>query len=85
MKKDKHIFFHYLSLFFLLSAGFILFYQNQGISKNQLTIAFFISFFYVIWGIIHHYLKGDLHWRIVIEYSLIAILAVILIRGAILR
>lgn len=82
---QKHYFFHYASLLLLLSLGFILFYLNQGFGARQVNVSIIISFLYVIWGIIHHYLKGDLHMRIVIEYSLIALLAVVLIRGAVLR
>ena len=87
MKKeiDRHHLFHYLSLFLILSVGFVLFYVNRGFPQTQLNVALIICFLYVIWGIIHHYLKGDLHTRIVIEYSLIAALAFLLVRGAIIR
>ena len=85
MKKNQHFFYHYVSLFLLLSVGFILFYLNNGFPRQQLIISIYIAFLYVLWGLIHHYLKGDLHMRIVIEYSLIALLSIVIIRGAMRR
>ncbi|OGG02323.1 hypothetical protein A2W14_03875 [Candidatus Gottesmanbacteria bacterium RBG_16_37_8] len=85
MKKNQHFFFHYISLILLLTVGFLLFYLNQGFPRQQMAVSIAIAVLYVIWGLIHHYLKGDLHYRIVIEYSLIAILSIVIIRGAILR
>ena len=77
--------FHTLSLLLILALGVALFYMYRGYPQSQIIISILISVLYVVWGIIHHYLKGDLHPKIVIEYSLIALLAVVLIRGAILR
>ena len=83
--KKIHFIYHYVSLFFLLTGGFILFFLTNGYPGQQFIIAVFVSALYVLWGIIHHYIKGDLHMRLVIEYSLIALLAIVLIRGAIIR
>ena len=84
MHKQKFII-HNLLLVIILSTGLILFYLNGGFPRNQLNISLIISILYVLWGIIFHYLKGDLHVRIVIEFALVAILAVIILRGALLR
>jgi len=83
--KKHHFYFHYASLLLLLSVGYLLFFINRGYPHRQFNIIIAVAFFYVIWGIIHHYLKGDLHVRIVLEYSLIALLSAFIIRGAILR
>ena len=85
MKSKHHFIVHYISLVLILLVGFILFFLNSGLPARQVAITIIMSFLYVIWGIIHHSLKGDLHARIVIEYTLIAILSVILVRGAVLR
>ena len=83
--KKVHVYYHYVSLFLLLATGFILFYLNSGFPRQQFIISIYIAVLYVLWGLIHHYLKGDLHMRIVIEYSLIALLSIVIIRGALLR
>jgi len=85
MKEKHYFFFHYISLILLLACGYIFFYLAAGNPSKQFNITFIIAVLYVIWGTIHHYLKGDLHTRIVLEYSLIAILAVILVRGALIK
>ena len=85
MHRKDHNFFHYASLILFLSAGFILIYLAADNPLKQVYITSAVACLYVTWGIIHHYLKGDLHARIVLEYSLIAALAVILVRGALLR
>lgn len=32
---------------------------------------------YVLWGILHHFRRGDLHIKVVLEYAGIAILGVV--------
>lgn len=85
MKKNKFDIIHYFSLAVILSAGFILFFLSSGFPQRQYIITAVIAFSYIFWGIIHHSLKGDLHPRIVIEYSLIALLSVVIVRGILLR
>lgn len=38
---------------------------------------FIIAFIYVAWGIVHHFLEHDLTFKIVIEYILIAAIAML--------
>lgn len=85
MKRKRIFFYHYFTLALLLSVGFILFFISNGFPSRQILITSAVAFLYVFWGIIHHSIKGDLHPRIVIEYSLIALLSVIMVRGALLR
>jgi len=40
---------------------------------------------YVVWGIIHHHQHRDLHVKIVSEYLLMAILAVLIVGSLIYR
>lgn len=56
--------------------------------QNLLIQALFIiAFIYVIWGIIHHWLDHDLTFKIMVEYILIAAIAmlagIIAIKGGI--
>ena len=85
MEKKNNLAIDHISLVILLAGGLALFWLYRGFPGYQLNVAVFVSFLYVLWGVVHHYLKGELHTRIVIEYSLVALLAVILIRGALIR
>ena len=85
---DKNNYFHllhYLILTVILFLAVILFFIFSGNRQYQFYTAIITSIIYLIWGIVHHYLEGDLHPKIVVEYLLIALLALILLRGAIYR
>lgn len=51
----------------------------------QLQISFFISFSYFLWGIVHHFLKDDIHPKIVIEYLLFSALSFLILYSIIQR
>lgn len=76
---------HYLILIIILSVGLLFFFLSMGNRHQQMFIALIFSGVYLVWGIVHHYLEGNLHPKIVVEYLLIALLAVFLLRGAIYR
>jgi len=69
----KHLV-HYLVLLFLLVSGGLSFFYFQRFPQAQIVSAFLTASFYVLWGVIHHYLEGDLHLRVVVEYMAVAIL-----------
>lgn len=71
------------TLLVILSIGVFLFYLSSVNPAQQYTIVILFSLFYFLWGMIYHTLKGDFHLKIVVEYLLIALLAVLLARGAI--
>ena len=48
-------------------------------TTTQLTIMFIMLTGYVIWGTIHHYRLEDLNAKIVLEYGLIAALALVVV------
>ena len=84
MKKD--LYFHllyYLALVAILGFGIILFYLFVGYPQKQFIVICTSAVAYVSWGIIYHKIEGDLHPRIVVEYLLIALLAILLLHGAI--
>jgi len=61
---------YYISLIIILSLGFLLAYSSSDRSF-QVGVVVAITFFYVLWGILHHLMNHDLHPKIVVEYILI--------------
>ncbi len=75
----KEHFWHYLCLLFILTCGGAAFIFFQRVPQIQVISLFFTASFYVLWGVIHHYLEGDLHIRIVLEYLAIALLGFLIL------
>jgi len=76
---------HYLVLFGILLAGFaglILFSYDKAF---QTAVASAIVLSYVSWGVVHHFLHGDLHFETVVEYLVVAILGFVIIFSMIIR
>lgn len=84
-KKDNSYLIDYIILSVAVTVSVWLFYFYIGQTDVQYLTAKLLAVFYVIWGSIHHYHKGDFHVKIVIEYLVIALLSLIIIRGAIFR
>lgn len=82
-KKDTSYLIDYIILSVAVTVSVWLFYFFVGLPDVQYLTAKLLAAFYVIWGGIHHYHKGDFHAKVVIEYLVIAILSLIIIRGAI--
>lgn len=75
LKKDYK---HYLVLAVFLCfslLGFAYFGYDRG---SQGIIIVLTSFFYLMWGSVHHWLKGDFHLKVFLEYLVIAIFASVL-------
>lgn len=51
----------------------------------QLAILVGMSSAYVVWGVIHHYEHRDLHVKIVFEYLLVALFAVLVFGSLLFR
>lgn len=86
MNKETHFhLLHYLILIIIMGVAVVLFFSYQGNPGLQLRIAVGASGAYFLWGVVHHKCKGDLYPKIVVEYLLIAILAIILLKGAIYK
>lgn len=64
---------YYFSLIIILTLGFLLAYTNHSNRNFQIGVVVATTFFYVLWGIIHHLLNHDLNAKIVIEYLLIGV------------
>lgn len=85
--KNNHHFhiWHYTVLIFMLILGITFIFLFSGQPDKQFISAVIISAAYFLWGVVHHKLEGDLHPKIVVEYLLIALLALLLLKGAIFR
>jgi len=70
---------YYFSLIVILTLGFFLIYTNPTSREFQVGVALATTFFYVIWGILHHLINHDLNTKIVVEYILIGLFGVTLI------
>lgn len=77
MKIKQHIV-HFTVLLILLVLGSLLFVYENGNHAAQLTIGIVTSISYVVWGIVHHAIRGDLHRKVVVEYILIGTIAIIM-------
>lgn len=76
---QKSRFQHLFTLILILAGGtmtMLLLDTNRG---AQLVVGIVTSVAYVVWGIIHHALEGDLHRKVVVEYALMGVIAVILL------
>lgn len=73
-----HIF-HFIILLCILGIGTAMFFYAQGNRSVQLLIGIITSVSYVIWGLVHHTMQGDLHRKVVIEYVLIGVIAILLL------
>ena len=72
---------HHLHIFILvcmLAAGAFTFWYAKN-TALQLAAGIVTAIAYMLWGIIHHYLEHDLYPRIVIEYVLIGLIAIVLL------
>lgn len=63
---------YYISLILILILGFMLVYNSSNRSF-QIGAIIVTTFFYVLWGIMHHLINHDLNVKIVIEYILIGV------------
>jgi len=76
---------HYLSLMAILSIGFGLFWIFNFNRQIQMWITIGLGVVYVLWGIFHHALKKEFHWRIVWEYLVVATIACVVVIFLLMR
>jgi hypothetical protein len=63
----------------LIIAGIVFFYFRQNFdSHDQRRVVYVTAGLYLVWSLVHHYRRGDLHLSIVLEYFLLALFAVII-------
>ncbi|MBI5449543.1 hypothetical protein HY948_04490 [Candidatus Gottesmanbacteria bacterium] len=76
MKKD---WFFLFILFIILAGGIVTFFVSTGNAIAQRVTGIVTTISYVVWGILHHRMKEDLHAKVVIEYVLLGCIALVLL------
>ena len=76
---------HYFTLLCVMLVGLWGIFWFSYHRSLQLGILVSMAASYVIWGVIHHAHHRDLHIKIIFEYLLVAILAVLIFASLILR
>lgn len=71
--------YHFGILMVILGVGIAAFASFAGNRGAQLGIGILTTVAYVAWGTIHHAVEGDLYPKVVVEYILIATIAIILL------
>jgi hypothetical protein len=76
---------HYLALFSLLALAVFFFFYFAYNRQAQMGVIVATAAAYVLWGVVHHFLVKDFHWRILVEYITVATLAAILVLSLLAR
>lgn len=79
LESTQHQFFHYLILLAILFFGLLFFLLSCYKPQLQMKILTFVLFFYLLWGVIHHYLEKTLTFFVFLEYLLVATVAFVVI------
>ncbi len=53
------------------------FFRSSYLPLTQERIVLLASFFYFLWGVGHHLIRGDFHFKLLVEYFLIAAFAAV--------
>jgi hypothetical protein len=69
---------HYFVLVSLLMVGLWGIYWFSYNPAMRMVIMIGLAVSYVVWGIVHHAHQKDLHIKIVVEYVLVAMLALLM-------
>ena len=75
----KQSFIHFLVLVAILAGGIFTFIYVRPNTTLQLFVGIITAVTYVLWGLIHHAIKKDLHRKIMVEYLLIGAIAIVLL------
>lgn len=63
----------------ILGLGTSAFLYARSDSSLQLAVGIVTAVAYVLWGLLHHSVKGDLYPKVVVEYVLIGVIAILLL------
>lgn len=67
---------YYGVVFVTQGLGLLAIALNNGQRQLQVLFLVLMASFYVLWGVVHHLIHHDLHTKIVLEYVLMATLAI---------
>lgn len=77
MKKFHYI--HFIVLLIILALGIGLFFYTQSNRMLQLAVGIATAIAYITWGVIHHAMQRDLYAKVVVEYVLMGLIAILLL------
>jgi hypothetical protein len=66
-------------LFVILGGGIFSFISLAGNQSSQFIVGVVTSIAYALWGIFYHSYEGNLHRKVVVEYLLIAAIAIMVL------
>jgi hypothetical protein len=76
---------YYLVLLTGLVLGLVAFFGLFGMPNLRIEAVIGLCAFYFFWGVGHHLLEHDLHFKVVLEYFLVASIACIVLLSLIWR
>lgn len=79
MSKKSYKLIEYTMLLFGVVVFAILFWNNRHYHGQQLIVTAAAAVFYVLWGIVHHWMEKRLNLEIVLEYFLIGFFTFLLV------
>lgn len=71
----KHLW-YYSGLLIVSLLALSLLWMTAYDGALQMAVIVLMSLFYVVWGLLHHFMHHDLHIKIVLEYILIGALGI---------
>ena len=76
---------YYPVLILGLGAGLTAFFHFAGQFHVRLVIAVCLGVFYFVWGVFYHAAEQNLHPKVILEYSLLSLLAVFILIALLMR
>lgn len=70
---------YYMVLILIALTGLFLILRTGPDPQLKMLLIVLITFFYVVWGVLHHFIHHDLTVKIMLEYVLIGALGITLI------
>lgn len=71
----KHLW-YYAGLLIVSVLALSLLWMTAYDKALQMAVVVLLSLFYVLWGLLHHFMHHDLHIKVVLEYILIGALGI---------
>ena len=81
MKKNLTVVevFEYLSFVLLLTGFLFAFVLTSPDRTLQFRVVVLGALSYCLWGLLHHYRKGDLYPKVILEYFCFAVLTIVML------
>lgn len=76
---------HYIGLVLLLVVGIFGVTFFSGNRDVQLVIVWLMGGGYLLWGVLHHLVHNDFHFKVFVEYLLVAAIGVLPVSALLLQ